>query len=184
MRYNKGAVFAIASSALFSSVAIGATFAPSTLAAFTDTTASTANSAAAGTLNIDVVDGAGNASSAARVTVTNASPSMALRGYTLNLKNSGTLDAAMRIHTANLVASEHNLNDVLKVQVYDQLNNNVFSGKIADLDFTLANLPANASTIYTLKVTWPDEALVDDNPYMGATLNFDLTADASSIAGQ
>ena len=74
MRYNKGAVFAIASSALFSSVAIGATFAPSTLAAFTDTTASTANSAAAGTLNIDVVDGAGNASSAARVTVTNASP--------------------------------------------------------------------------------------------------------------
>ena len=106
-----------------------------------------------------------------------------MRGYTLNLKNSGTLDAAMRIHTANLVASEHNLNDVLKVQVYDQLNNNVFSGKIADLDFTLANLPANASTIYTLKVTWPDEALVDDNPYMGATLNFDLTADASSIAG-
>ena len=184
MRYNKGAVFAIASSALFSSVAIGATFAPSTLAAFTDTTASTANSAAAGTLNIDVVDGAGKPSSASRVTVTNAAPDMATKAYSLTLKNSGTLDASMRVHIANLVASEHNLDDVLKIQVLDQLNSIVYTGKISNLDFTLANLPANASTIYTLKVTWPDEALVDDNPYMGATLNFDLTADASSIAGQ
>ena len=184
MRYNKSAILAIASSALVSSVAVGTAFAPSTLAAFTDTTASTANTAAAGTLNIDVVDGSGNASSAARITVTNASPSMATRTYTLSLKNSGTLDASMRLQAANLIASSHNLNDVLKVQVYDQLSVNVFTGKIADLDFTLANLPANSSTIYTIKVTWPDDAAVDDNPYMGATLTFDLTADASSIAGQ
>ena len=109
---------------------------------------------------------------------------MAVRQYTLNLKKSGSLDASMRLHVANLVASEHNLDDVLQVQVLNQLNATVYTGKISNLDFTLANLPANASTIYTLKVTWPDEALVDDNPYMGATLNFDLTADASSIAGQ
>ena len=184
MKYNKRAALAIASTALFSSVAVGATFAPSTLAAFTDTTASTANSAVAGTLNIDVVDGAGNASSAARVTVSNAAPDMATRQYTLSLKNSGSLDASMRIRVANMVASQHNLNDVLHVQVMNQLNVTVFTGKVADLDFTLANLPANASTIYTIKVTWPDDAAVDDNPYMGATLNFDLTADASSIAGQ
>lgn len=184
MKHNKGAVIAIASSALFSTVAVGATFAPSTMAAFSDTTVSTANTAEAGTLNIDVVDGQGNATSAARVAVENASPSMAGRSYTLSLKNSGSLDASMRVHTVNLLASEHDLNDVLQVQVLNQLNATVFSGKIADLDFTLANLPANASTIYTIKVTWPDEALVDDNPYMGATLTFDLTADASSIAGQ
>ena len=184
MKYNKRAALAIASTALFSSVAVGATFAPSTLAAFTDTTASTANSAVAGTLNIDVVDGAGNASSAARVTVENASPSMALRSYSLNLKNSGSLAASLRVHSANVTASVHNLNDVLKVQVIDADGTVVFTGKVADLDFTLANLPANASTIYTIKVTWPDDAAVDDNPYMGATLNFDLTADASSIAGQ
>lgn len=184
MKYNKGAVIAIASSALFSSVAVGATFAPSTMAAFTDTTVSAANSAAAGTLNIDVVDNQGNVSSAARVAVTNASPSMATDQYTLNLRNSGSLDASMRVHSANLLATEHNLNDVLKIQIYDQLNTLVFTGKIADIDFTVANLPANVSNLYTIKVTWPDEALVDDNPYMGATLNFDLTADASSIAGQ
>ena len=184
MKYNKGAVIAIASSALFSSVAVGATFAPSTMAAFTDTSSSTANSAAAGTLNIDVVDSQGNVTSAARVNVTNASPSMATRQYTLNLRNSGTLDASMRIHSANLISTTQNLNDVLKVQVFNQLNNSVFTGKISDLDFVLENLPANASTIYTIKVTWPDEVAVDDNPYMGATLTFDLTADASSIAGQ
>lgn len=184
MKYNKGAVIAIASSALFSSVAVGATFAPSTMAAFTDTTVSAANSAAAGTLNIDVVNDAGQVTEAARVVVENASPSMATRQYTLTLKNSGSLAASMRVHIANLTASEHNLNDVLKVQVFDQLNTSVYTGKIADLDFQLANLPASSSTTYTVKVTWPDEPLVSDNPYMGATLNFDLTADASSIAGQ
>lgn len=184
MKHNKGAVIAIASSALFSTVAVGATFAPSTMAAFSDTTVSTANTAEAGTLNIDVVDGQGNVSSAARVAVENASPSMALRQYTLDLQNSGSLAASMRVHATNVMASEHNLNEVLKVQVFDAENASVYSGKIADLDFTLANIGAGSLAKYTIKVTWPDEALVDDNPYMGATLTFDLTADASSIAGQ
>ncbi len=147
MRYNKGAVFAIASSALFSSVAIGATFAPSTLAAFTDTTASTANSAAAGTLNIDVVDGAGKPSSASRVTVTNAAPDMAVRQYTLSLKNSGSLDASMRLHVANLVASEHNLDDVLQVQVLNQLNATVYTGKISNLDIGQPPCQTETSTV-------------------------------------
>lgn len=184
MEYNKRALFAITSSALFSSLAVGATFAPSTLAAFTDTTASTANSVTAGTLNIDVVDGGGNASSAARVTVTNASPSMATRTYTLTLKNSGSLDAALRVKTANLIASSPSLNDVLKIQVLDQLNATVYTGKVADLDFSLATMPANSTAYYSIRITWPDEALVEDNPYMGATLTFDITADASSLAGQ
>ena len=184
MKYNKSAVMAVASSALLSSVAVGATFAPSTLAAFTDTSVSTANSAQAGTLNIDVVDNQGNVTSAARVSVTNASPAMATRSSTLSIRNSGTLDAAMRIRSTNLVTSSSDLNDVLKVQVFDINNLSVFSGKISELAFTLATLPANSSTIYTVKVTWPDEVGVDDNPYMGATLSFDLTADASSIAGQ
>ena len=184
MKYNKGAVLAVASSALLSSVAVGATFAPSTLAAFTDTSVSTANTAEAGTLNIDVVDNQGNVTSAARVNVENASPAMATRVYTLSLKNSGSLNASMRVRSVNLFASEHNLNDVLKVQIFDSENTSVFTGKIADIDFLLANLPSSAVANYTIKVTWPDEVAVDDNPYMGATLSFDLTADASSIAGQ
>ena len=184
MKYNKSAVMAVASSALLSSVAVGATFAPSTLAAFTDTSVSAANTAQAGTLNIDVVDNQGNVTSAARVAVENASPAMATRSSTLSIRNSGTLDAAMRVRSTNLVTSLANLNDVLKVQVFNINNESVFSGKISDLDFTLANIPANSSTVYTIRVTWPDDAGVDDNPYMGATLSFDLTADASSIAGQ
>lgn len=183
-KYNKGAVLAIAGSALASTVAVGVTFAPSTMAAFTDTTTSSANSAAAGTLNIDVVDNNGNVKSAATVNVTNASPTMMARVQTLSIKNSGSLDASMRIKAANLVPSAKSLNDVLKVTVLDQLGATVYEGKVADIDFQLANLPATATTIYTIKVTWPDDPAVDDNPYQGATLTFDLTADASVIAGQ
>jgi len=184
MKYNKGAVLAVASSALLSSVAVGATFAPSTLAAFTDTSMSTANTAEAGTLNIDVVDNQGNVTSAATISVTNASPLMAVRTYVLSLKNSGTLAASMRVKSANLVASSQNLNNVLKVQIYNASNENVFSGKISDLDFVLSRIESGENANYTIKVTWPDDVAVDDNPYMGATLSFDLTADASSIAGQ
>ena len=183
MKYNKGALLA-ASSALITSVAVGGTFAPSTLAAFTDTSVSTANTAEAGTLNIDVVDNQGNVTSAARVAVENASPAMLTRSYTLTLKNSGTLDSSLRVRSSNLLASEANLDDVLKVQVFDATNASVYSGKISELDFMLNNLASTATAGYTIKVTWPDDVAVDDNPYMGATLSFDLTADASSVAGQ
>ena len=183
-RYNKGAVLAIAGSALVSTVAVGATFAPSTMAAFTDNATSTSNTASAGTMHIDVVDNAGNVTSAARVNVANASPLMRVQTSTLSLKNGGSLAASMRVRSTDLLASDANLNDVLKVQIFDQLNSLVYEGKIADIDFTQPNLAATATTIYTIKVTWPDDPNVDDNPYQGATLTFDLTADASVIAGQ
>lgn len=182
--YNKGAVLAIAGSALASAIVVGASFAPSTLAAFTDTGASIGNSATAGTLNIDVVDNAGNVTSAARVAVTNASPAMATRAYTLSLKNSGSLDASLRVKAANLLPSGQSLDDVLKVQVIDQLGTTVYAGSVSALDFAKENLPASTTSIYTIKVTWPDDPAVDDNPYQGASLTFDLTADASVIAGQ
>ena len=184
MKYNKGALLAVASSALITSVAVGGTFAPSTLAAFTDTSVSTANTAEAGTLSIDVVDNQGNVTSAARVAVENASPAMMTRTYSLALKNSGSLDSSLRVRSTNLLASESNLDEVLKVQVADSNNEIVYTGKISELDFALMNLPASSSAAFTIKVTWPDDVAVDDNPYMGATLSFDLTADASSVAGQ
>ena len=185
MKYNKGALLAVASSALITSVAVGGTFAPSTLAAFTDTSVSTANTAEAGTLSIDVVDNQGNVTSAARVAVENASPAMLTRSYTLTLKNSGSLDSSLRVRSTNLLASEANLDDVLNVQVVDTVKSEiVYTGKISALDFTLNNLPSTSTAGYTIKVTWPDDVAVDDNPYMGATLSFDLTADASSVAGQ
>lgn len=182
--YNKAAILAIAGSALASTVAVGISFGPSTLAAFTDTAVSSANSASAGTLAIDVVDNTGTVTEAARVVVTNASPSMATRTQTLSIRNGGTLDAALRVRSLNLIASGQPLNDVLKVVVSDQLGVTVYQGTVADLDFLLANLPANSTATYTIKVTWPDLPEVDDNPYQGASLSFDLTADASSIAGQ
>lgn len=182
--YNKGAVLAIAGSALASAIVVGASFAPSTLAAFSDTGASIGNSATAGTLNIDVVDNAGNVTSAARVVIENAAPSMATRISTLSVRNGGSLAASLRIHSANLFASVQSLNDVLKVQVIDQLGTTVYTGSVSDLDFMIANLPASTTTAYTIKVTWPDDPAVDDNPYQGASLTFDLTADASVIAGQ
>lgn len=182
--YNKGAVLAIAGSALASAIAVGASFAPSTLAAFTDTGASIGNSATAGTLSIDVVDNAGNVTSAARVAVTNASPAMATQAFTLSLRNSGSLASSLRVKSSNLNAVGSSLDDVLKVQVFDQLNALAYEGKVSSLDFTLANLPASTTSIYTIKVTWPDDPAVDDNPYQGASLTFDLTADASVIAGQ
>jgi hypothetical protein len=182
--YNKGAVLAIAGSALVSTIAVGASFAPSTFAAFTDTASSTANSATAGTLNIDVVDNAGNVTSAARVVVTNASPSMATRTYQLDVRNSGSLAASLRVRSNNLATSQQNLDDVLKIQVLDALGESVFQGKLSALDYLLPNLAADGTAHYTIKVTWPDDPAVDDNPYQGASLTFDLTADASVIAGQ
>ena len=182
--YNKGAVIAIAGSALVSAIAVGASFAPSTFAAFTDTTTSSANSATAGTLNIDIVDNAGNVTSAARVVVSNASPSMATRTNTLSVRNDGSLAASLRIHSLNLLAGAKSLDDVLKVQVLDQLGETVYTGAVSGLDFTLPNIAASATANYTIKVTWPDDPAVDDNPYQGASLSFDLTADASVIAGQ
>lgn len=182
--HNKGAVLAIAGSALASTIAVGASFAPSTFAAFTDTTTSSTNSATAGTLNIDVVDNAGNVTGAARVVVENASPSMATRTSTLSVRNSGSLASSLRIRATNLVAIGKTLDDVLKIQIFDQLNNVAYEGKVSSLDFASENLPSNTTAIYTIKVTWPDLPEVDDNPYQGASLTFDLTADASVIAGQ
>lgn len=184
MQIHKGAALAIAGSACVATLALGATFAPSTLAAFTDNATSVGNTAAAGTLNIDVVDSQGNVKSNANVAVSNASPEMATRQYTLSLKNSGSLDASMRVKAVNLIASAHNLNDVLKVQITDQLNHVVYTGKVSDIDFTMENLPATVTTTYVIRVTWPDDPAIDDNPYQAATLTFDLTADASVIAGQ
>lgn len=181
--YNKGAVLAIAGSALVSTLAVGATFAPSTLAAFTDSSSSTANTATAGTLNIDVVDGAGNVSTAATVSVTNASPTMAPRTYTLSLKNSGSLDSSLRVHTKITSASTVSLDDVLRVQVLDPLGTIIYTGKVSGLDLTVPNLKSTATSLYTIKITWPDGGATD-NPYQGATMTFDLTADASVIAGQ
>lgn len=184
-KHNRGAVLAIAGSALVSTVAVGASFAPSTMAAFTDTTSSAANSAAAGTLQIDIVDNGGAVKTNAVIAVTNASPTMATRSYTLSLKNSGTLAASMRVKAANLIPTgAASLDDVLKVQIFDQLNNSVYSGNISGIDFVHSNIAALATDTYTLKITWPDDPAVDDNPYQGATLTFDLTADASVIAGQ
>ena len=182
--YNKGAVLVIAGSALASTIAVGASFAPSTLAAFTDSATSSANSVTAGTLGIDIVDNAGNVTSAARVVVDNASPGMAMRSSTLSIRNSGSTDASLRVRAANLAAVGASLDDVLRIQVVDQLGTSVYTGTVGALDFTLANLPASATTAYTIKVSWPDDPAVDDNPYQGASLTFDLTADASMIAGQ
>ncbi len=183
-KYNRAAVLAIAGSALVSTVAVGASFAPSTMAAFTDTTSSAANSAAAGTLQIDIVDNGGAVKTNAVIAVTNASPTMATRSYPLSIKNSGTLDASTRVRSVNLIGSSPSLDDVLEVQVLNQLNQVVYTGKISGLTFDSALLPASSTAIYTLKITWPDDPAVDDNPYQGATLTFDLTADASVIAGQ
>ena len=184
-KYNRAAVLAIAGSALVSTVAVGASFAPSTMAAFTDTTSSTANSAAAGTMQIDIVDNGGAVKTNAVIAVSNASPTMAPQQGTLSLKNSGSLAASMRVKAVNLMSSPgSSLDDVLKVVVTNQLNEVVYDGKISELSFLQSNVPAMSTSIYTLKITWPDDPAVDDNPYQGATLTFDLTADASVIAGQ
>lgn len=184
MQHHKGALLAIAGSALVSTLTVGATFAPSTLAAFTDTTTSTGNTAAAGTMQIDVVDNGGAVTSAASVAIANASPMMAVRTQQLSLRNSGSLAASMRVHVANLMASQHSLDDVLLVNVTDSTGSVVYSGKVSNLDFLVSNLPAASTAGYTIKITWPDDPAVDDNPYQGATMSFDLTADASVIAGQ
>ena len=184
LNLHKGALLAIAGSALVSTLTVGATFAPSTLAAFTDTAASSGNSVSAGTMQIDVVDNGGTVTSAARVSVANASPAMAVRQSSLSVRNSGSLAASLRVHAANLVTTGANLDDVLKVEVTDDAGAVVYSGKVATLDFQVLNVPANTTGIYTLKLTWPDDPTVDDNPYQGATMAFDLTADASVIAGQ
>ena len=184
MQHRKGVLLAIVGSALVSTLTVGATFAPSTLAAFTDTTASSGNNVSAGTMQIDVVDNGGAVTSAARVTVANASPAMAVRQSSLSLRNSGSLAASMRVHAANILGSTASLDDVLNVEVTDDAGAVVYSGKVSALDFQVANVAANSTSSYTVKLTWPDDPMVDDNPYRGATLSFDLTADASVIAGQ
>lgn len=181
--YMKGTVLAVAGTALASSLAVGAAFAPTTMAAFTDTTVASANTATAGTVQVDVVDTAGAVTSDPRITITNAAPDMSTRQYTMKLKNNGSLAASLRVQAANLVPTGENLDDVLQVQVLDQLNNTVYTGKLSALDFTNESLAASSNIIYTFRVTWPDTA-ADDNPYQGAALTFDLTSDASSIAGQ
>lgn len=182
-KYNKGAVLAIAGSALVSTVAVGANFAPSTLAAFTDTTASSGNTAAAGTLNIAMLDDAGSVTNAATVAILNASPTMQTRTYPLRLVNQGTLAASMRVHSMNLDGTVPSLDDVLKVQILDQASNVVYTGKVSGIDFLQPNIGSASNATYTINVTWPDGGATD-NPYQGATMTFDLTADASVVAGQ
>ena len=182
-QYMKGTVVAIAGSALASAIAVGATLAPTTFAAFSDTTVAAANTAHAGTLQVDVVDNAGVVTETPRITIDNASPNMAMRKSTLNIKNNGSLTASMRVTSKNLVPVGQNLDDVLMVNVTDVSGAIVYTGKLSTLDFSVDELPATVTATYTVKITWPDTP-ADDNPYQGASLTFDLTADASSIAGQ
>jgi hypothetical protein len=166
-------------------LAVAAVFAytiPNTYAQFTNQISSQNNSAAAGTVDVKLVDVDGNTSSTPVINITNAQPAMANQNSTIRIANTGTLAADIRLYVTNLTASASNLNDVLDITIKDQQGNTLYSGAIADLDLNFEAVSAGLTKELAVAVSWPDLVAVDDNPYQGATLSFEFAVDSASVS--
>jgi len=168
-------------------VALGGSFAinaPHAFAEFTSTSAVKSNSATAGTISVSLVDAAGVIQTTPIVAITAAAPAMATRTSTIRIRNSGSLPAAVRVHTGNLAsATANNLNSVLVAKVIDSTNAQLFTGSLSDLSVSLASVAAGQTVVLTLQITWPDLAAIDDNPFQDSVLTFEISADAASLVG-
>ncbi len=167
------------------SLAVATVFAltvPNTYAQFTTQTNSQNNNAEAGTVGVQLVDANGNQSSSPVFSIANAQPAMGAQTSTIRIANTGTLAADIRLYVTNLEASANSLDDVLKIAIKDADNNSLYSGSISELDINFTNLPASTTKELTAIVTWPDLISVDDNPYQGATLNFEFAVDSAAIS--
>jgi hypothetical protein len=162
-------------------IAIFAWSIPQTFAAFTATTSISANSATAGTVGIQIVDGSGNVLTSPVFSIEDAYPAMQAQVSTVRLSNTGSITSAVQLFSRNLTPSAANLDDVLQLEVLDSDSTQLFLGKISEFDVLLASIPAGTLKVLTFKITWPDLAGVNDNPYQAATLNFELAADSESI---
>ena len=100
----------------------------------------------------------------------------------IRIANTGTLPTNTRLYTTNLNSTAHNLDDVLKIELKNDQNLSLYSGKISNLSLNLANLAAGSTKAITAIITWPDDLAVDDNPYQGASLSFEFAVDSASIS--
>ena len=166
-------------------LAVGGAFAisaPQAFAEFTSSAQVTANQVHAGTVQVQLVDGAGAVLSTPIVNLTNAQPSMTTKTYTIRIKNKGSLPAAIELSSAGLVdATAQSLDDVLHAVVKTAGGATVFDGKVSALSVPLASVAAGQLVELTLELTWPDVASVDDNPYQDGGLTFTLAVAASQL---
>ncbi len=172
-------------SVLLASVAVAGVFAytvPTTFAQFTAQTSSQNNSAGAGTLGVQLIDADGNVTNSPVINIANAQPDMLNQTSTIRIANTGTLASDIRLFIKNINASANNLNDVLNITVKDDQLNTLYSGAISSLDLNFANVEAGTTKVLTAVVSWPDLVNVDDNPYQGATLNFEIAVDSATTA--
>jgi len=173
------------SAALSIAIAAGGAFAitaPHAFADFTSTSNVTNNTAAAGRLQVQIVDATGTELTAPIMTVSGAMPAMTAKTSTVRFKNSGSLPAQVRLHSQNVTsATAGNLDNVLNARVLEGTTV-LYTGTLSGLTHTFASVAAGSTTTLTLEITWPDLPTVDDNPYQDASLSFELVADASSIA--
>jgi hypothetical protein len=162
-------------------IAVFAWSIPQTFAAFTATTAISANTATAGTVGIQIVDSAGAVLTSPVFSIQDAYPAMPAQVSTIRLSNTGSLASAIELFAANLTPSNANLDDVLVLEVLDSDSTQLYLGKISDFNILLSSIPAESLEVLTLRITWPDLVAVNDNPYQAATLSFELAADSESI---
>lgn len=165
-------------------LAVAAVFAytvPNTYAQFTTQTTSQNNSAAAGSIGVELVDIDGNTISNPVINIANAQPAMADQISTFRIANTGTVAADIRLYVTNLTASASDLNDVLNISIKDSQNVSLYNGSIANLDINFNGVAAGVSKQLSATVTWPDLATVDDNPYQSATLSFEFAVDSASV---
>ena len=172
-------------SVVLASIAVAAVFAmtvPGTFAQFTSQAASQGNAAAAGTLNVQLVDSNGQSTSSPIINIANAQPAMANQTSVIRIANTGTLASDVHLYVKNLENSAANLDNVLQLTVKDLNDTVLYQGSISNLDLTLAELPALSTKVLNAIVSWPDLASVDDNPYQGANLSFEFAVDSVSIS--
>lgn len=167
-------------------VAVSGAFAmsaPQAFAEFTSTSINNDNSVSSGVIAVELVDATGTLLSAPIVNISNAAPSMSSKVHTVRIKNSGTLPAAVLLHTGNVVSDPtSDLNDVLVATVTDGADT-LYSGSLSNLSVNIASLAADSTLSLTLTITWPDVVNVDDNPYQDSLMSFAVIADASNLIG-
>lgn len=171
--------------ALIASFTVTVVFAymvPTTFAQFTSQTISQNNALEAGTVGVEIVDADGLVSLEPIIDVINAQPDMNSQSSVIRIANTGTLPTDTRLYTTNLNSTAHNLDDVLKIELKNDQNLSLYSGKISNLSLNVANLAAGSTKAITAIITWPDDLAVDDNPYQGASLSFEFAVDSASIS--
>jgi hypothetical protein len=134
-----------------------------------------------GTLRVDFTDPSGHPIAHPTVDVRTAAPGMAEAHTSISLRNNGTVPAAYRVVTANLVAAGPDSLDRVLVVTVEKDHEVLYRGSLSGLLVSEVALSPGEVRTYELGISWPRGP--SDDHYQGESVTFSLQADAVDAVG-